>query len=97
MDGLDYIGRLITPPDSPIRFNARFFVVDAASVSGTLAGSGELTGLRWYSVAEALALDLARPTRAVIGLLQEWLAADPAERTAGSMAPVLRNRAWRLE
>ena len=97
LDGLDYLGRLITPAESPIRFNARFFVVDAALVSGTLAGSGELTGLRWYGVAEALALDLARPTRAVIGLLQEWLATDPAERTARSMAPVLRNRAWRLE
>ena len=95
--GLDYIGRLITPAESPIRFNARFFVVDAALVSGTLAGSGELTGLRWYGLEEALALDLARPTRAVIGLLQEWLATGPAERTARSMVPVLRNRAWRME
>ncbi len=97
LGGFDYIGRLITPPESPIRFNARFFVVDATLVNGRLAGSGELTGLRWYSVAEALAQDLARPTRAVIGLLQEWLSAGPAGQTARRMAPVLRNRTWRLE
>ena len=92
--GFDYLGRLITPPDSPIRFNARFFVVDAAVVGSTLAGSGELTGLRWYGVAEALALDLARPTRSVVGLLQEWLAASPAERAARGTVPVMRKRAW---
>ena len=72
-------------------------MVDAALVDGTLAGSGELTGLRWYRLEEALALDLARPTRAVIGLLQEWLATGPAEQTTRSMVPVLRNRAWRME
>ncbi len=97
LDGLDYLGRLITPPDSPIRFDARFFVVDAAAVSGALAGSGELTGLRWYGVEEALALELARPTRAVVGLLQAWLAASQAERAARSTAPVLRKRVWRRE
>ncbi len=95
--GFDYLGRLITPPDSPIRFNARFFVVDAEAVSGALAGSGELTGLRWYGVEEALALDLAPPTRAVVGLLQAWLAASPAERAARRTAPVMRKRVWREE
>ena len=95
--GFDYLGRLITPPDSPVRFNARFFVVDAAAVSGTLAGSGELTGLRWYGVEEALALDLARPTRSVIGLLQEWLAATPLDRAARTSVPVMRHRVWHRE
>ena len=95
--GLDYLGRLITPPTSPIRFNARFLVVDAAAVSGTLAGSGELTELRWYRLEEALALDLARPTRSVMGLLQQWLAAGPAERTDRSTVPVMRNRVYYQE
>ncbi len=92
LSGFDYLGRAITPPDSPVRFNARFFTVDAAAVSGELAGSGELEGLRWYPIAEALALDLARPTRLVIGLLQTWLAMSPAERMARTEVPVMRNR-----
>ena len=97
LSGFDYLGRAITPPDQPIRFNARFFVVDAAALSGTLAGSGELEGLRYYGVEEALALDLARPTRAVIGLLQAWLAMSPVERERRDTVPVMRQRKWMQE
>jgi 8-oxo-dGTP pyrophosphatase MutT (NUDIX family) len=97
LGGFDYLGRAITPPHQPVRFNARFFVVDAAALSGELAGSGELEGLRWYGVDEALALDLARPTRAVIGLLQAWLAMSPAERKGRAKVPVMRQRKWGLE
>jgi hypothetical protein len=35
---------------------------------------------------------LARPTRAVIGLLQTWLAMTPAERAGRVVAPVMRMR-----
>ena len=97
LGGFDYLGRAITPPDSPVRFNARFFAVAADAVQGELAGSGELEGLRWYGLAEALALDLARPTRAVIGLLQAWLALTPAERARRVTAPVMRMRKWGVE
>ena len=97
LSGFDYLGRAITPPESPVRFNARFFTVSAEAVSGELAGSGELEGLRWYGVDEALALDLARPTRAVIGLLQEWLALTPVERARREKTPVMRMRKWGLE
>ena len=95
--GLDYLGRAVTPPGGPIRFNARFFVVPAEAVGGTLAGSGELEDLQWWRVEAALALDLARPTRAVIGLLQAWLALTPAARAARTVAPVMRNRKWGME
>ncbi len=97
LSGFDYLGRAVTPPDSPVRFNARFFVVDAAAVSGALAGSGELEGLRWYGLEEALAIDLARPTRAVIGLLQQWLALSPAARAGRARTPVIRNRKLAME
>ncbi len=97
LSGFDYLCRAITPPDSPVRFNARFFIVDAAAVTGTLAGSGELEGLRWYGVAEALALDLARPTRVVIGLLQAWLAMTPRERAARGEVAVMRKRQLVME
>jgi len=94
---LDYLGRAVTPPASPIRFNARFFVVPAEAVSGDLAGSGELEDLRWWGIEEALALDLARPTRAVIGLLQAWLVLTPTERAARTQVPVMRKRVWGME
>ena len=97
LSGFDYLFRAITPPDSPVRFNARFFIVSADAVSGTLAGSGELEDLRWYSVEEALALDLARPTRAVLGQLQAWLAMTLAERAGRAEVPVLKQRKLRLE
>ncbi len=96
LDGIDYICRLVTPTDSPVRFNARFLVVDADRVAGTLAGSGELEGLRFYRIEEALALDLADPTRKVIERLLSWLALDARGRAAEERVPVFR-KGWRWE
>ena len=71
LDGLDYLARAVTPTDSPIRFNARFFVVSMPSrVSGTLGGDGELDNLRFYGMTEALALDLAHADAADAGALR---------------------------
>jgi 8-oxo-dGTP pyrophosphatase MutT (NUDIX family) len=98
LDGLAYLMRAVTPVARPIRFNARFFVVDAAHVSGTLGGDGELEDLRFYGLREALAIDLAVPTRRVMEQLQTWLAMTEAERAAMTHTPVLRSRAprqWR--
>ena len=53
LDGLDYLCRAVTPPPGPVRFNARFLVVDAARLSGTLAGSTlsrqKAESVRWVS------------------------------------------------
>jgi len=38
LDVLHLLARAVTPPSSPIRFNARFFVVDACHISGELGG-----------------------------------------------------------
>jgi 8-oxo-dGTP pyrophosphatase MutT (NUDIX family) len=92
--GFDYLCRAVTPPASPKRFDARFFTVDAAAVSGTLAGSGELEDLRWFSVAEALALDLAGATRGVLARLLDWLAWTPEQRAARTRTPVMVERTW---
>lgn len=97
LDGLDYLCRAITPPEHPIRFNARFLVVDAKHVTGTLAGSGELEGLRFFGLNEALGLDLPEPQRRVIELLPAWLARSPDQRAAETHLPVFRRRAWALE
>jgi 8-oxo-dGTP pyrophosphatase MutT (NUDIX family) len=97
LDGLDYLARAVTPADSPIRFNARFFCIHASLVTGTLGGDGELDNLRFYDMAEALALDLAAPTRRMLEQLRAWLVLSDAERDARSLVPVLKDRGWRPE
>jgi 8-oxo-dGTP pyrophosphatase MutT (NUDIX family) len=97
LDGLDYLCRAVTPPPGPVRFNARFLVVDAALVSGVLAGSGELEDLRYVDIEVALALDLAMPTRFVIEQLRAWMAMSAAERQVPRRTAVMTRRDWRLE
>jgi 8-oxo-dGTP pyrophosphatase MutT (NUDIX family) len=97
LDGLDYLCRAVTPPPGPVRFNARFLVVNAERVQGTLAGSGELEDLRFVDLEVALALDLALPTRFVIQRLQEWMAMSETERITPRRTAILARRDWRLE
>ncbi|MGD0106163.1 MAG: NUDIX domain-containing protein [Rhodopila sp.] len=98
MDGLHYLARAVTPPGSPIRFNARFLVVEERHVSGELGGDGELEELRFYGMAEALGLQLAAPTRRVLERLNWWLALPEADRLAQTHTPVLRqDRGWSME
>jgi len=91
--GFHYLCRAETPADRPIRFNARFFIADAALVTGTLAGSGELEALEWYALDAILKLDLALATRVVLGQLKIWLTLDEAVRDTRKV-PVLRDRGW---
>lgn len=51
---LGYFGRAITSPVSPIRFNARFFIVHADLLQGQLGGSGELSELAFYPAADVI-------------------------------------------
>jgi len=70
LSGMDYLARAITPPPSPIRFHARFFVVDAERVQGgpgaPLGGSGELLDLAFRPIQEALAMPIADVTEFVL-------------------------------
>jgi 8-oxo-dGTP pyrophosphatase MutT (NUDIX family) len=83
-DALEFIFRAITPPGRPRRFDARFFLVDAARVSGSLddfsGASGELSYLRWLTLPEARHLDLPFITEVVLAEVEARLAgpADPA-------------------
>ena len=97
LDTLVYLMRAVTPAGSPIRFNARFFLVPADAVSGTLGGDGELENLRFYGMREALALELARPTRLVLERVELWLGMTEAERLALPHTPILRDRTPRME
>jgi 8-oxo-dGTP pyrophosphatase MutT (NUDIX family) len=78
--GISYLCRAITPPASPIRFNARFLVAEAGLVEGVAADSRELGSVRFYGVREALELDLMAVTRAVLGRLEAFLAGDGGPR-----------------
>jgi 8-oxo-dGTP pyrophosphatase MutT (NUDIX family) len=54
LHNLGYFGRAITSPVSPIRFNARFFIVHADLLQGQLGGSGELSELAFYPAADVI-------------------------------------------
>ncbi len=95
LDAMRYLCRAVTPPGRPIRFNARFLVVPAGHATGSLAGSGELEGLRWYDVEEALALPLALPTQGVLRHLLAWRALPSPGRDATRATEVLRSQVWR--
>lgn len=97
LDAMHYLCRAITPAASPIRFSARFLLVPATAVSGSLGGDGELENLRFYEIREALAMDLVTPTRLVLERTTVWLGMSEAERRAVTHTPVLRDRTPRME
>lgn len=74
---LRFLGRAITPTESPIRFHARFFVADGALLTKDPAGSGELTDLAWFTLDEAIKLPQIDVTTFMIEQYRD-LAADRA-------------------
>ncbi|MGI9284366.1 MAG: NUDIX hydrolase [Pseudomonadales bacterium] len=83
LDRLDYVARAITPPNRVRRFDARFFLVDAGHMHGSLNGNGELDHLHWAPLKSATDLDLSPITELVLDLLKDRLAgntANPDER-----------------
>ncbi|MER0238116.1 NUDIX hydrolase [Fulvimarina sp. MAC8] len=64
------VGRAITPPHYPRRYDARFFAADAtllAKQSDKLGGnSDELEDLGWYDARELEGLELAQITRRIL-------------------------------
>ena len=71
--GLAFVFRAITPPGRVRRFDARFFLADAAGLAGDAddfsGACGELGDLNWYPVPELDSLDLAPVTRAVLSFV----------------------------
>ena len=67
---LRFVFRAVTPPGRPRRFDARFFLADAAALDGDAEdfalASGELSYLRWLPLPEARALDLPFITEVVL-------------------------------
>ena len=88
---IDFIARALSPPPSPIRFNARFFVIDGDHAEGRLGGSGELLDLDWYPLAEALKLPLADVTEFVLDTALDHIESPP-EPDADRPVPVFLYR-----
>lgn len=71
---LQFVFRAITPPGRPRRFDARFFMVDAASIASDLddfdAASDELAHLQWVPLARARSFDLPFITEVVLAEIE---------------------------
>ncbi|MFN4089030.1 MAG: NUDIX hydrolase [Alphaproteobacteria bacterium] len=89
LDLLDYVFRAITPPGDVRRFNARFFICDAAHAHGTLGGSGELVDLTWLPIGEALTTpNTPGVTKLVLREVRRLLAeSDPWNLPTGHPVP----------
>ena len=81
--GLRFVFRAITPPGRPRRFDARFFLVDADTLSSDPdnfdAASDELSHLQWVPIDEVRKLDMPFITEVVL--------AEVAARATDSALP----------
>ena len=79
LGALHFIGRAITPPGRPRRFDARFFTMDASAIAHRIEGvtgpEAELVELVWMPLAQAKELDMP----AVTGVMLEELDARIAD------------------
>ncbi len=68
LSALDFVARAVTPPMLPKRYDARFFMADAARLISLerQPDCGELDEIAWFGLDDALALDLPTVTRFVL-------------------------------
>lgn len=73
-DRLQFVFRALTPPGRPRRFDARFFLVDAAHIQGDLDdfthASDELSHLQWIPLTKARSFDLPFITEVVLAEIE---------------------------
>jgi 8-oxo-dGTP pyrophosphatase MutT (NUDIX family) len=91
---LRFVFRAITPPGRPRRFDARFFLADAADLPDPhddfASAGGELADLQWLGLARARALPLPFITEVVLSEIEALLLAAPA---AGRRVPFFHHTA----
>lgn len=77
---LRFLFRAVTPPGRSRRFDARFFLADAADLAGDpddfSAATDELGHLHWIGLAEARALDLPFITEVVLAEAEALVTGD---------------------
>jgi 8-oxo-dGTP pyrophosphatase MutT (NUDIX family) len=77
-----FVGRAITPPHRPRRFDARFFYAEAEDVlldDRPHASGDELLHVEWFELDAAEQLDLPMVTRFVIGEVRRRIAGETVE------------------
>ena len=88
---LSFFSRAVTPPGRPRRFDARFFLADAAAVWGDpddfSSAEDELSHLHWAPLTEVRKLNLPFITRVVLAELQAHLPST----SAPDRVPFIRN------
>ncbi len=100
--GLRMLARAVTPPGRPRRFDTRFFMADAATLSNmdtpVVPETDELLTPHWVSLDEALQLDLPWITGQILGRLKSAL---EVPEPFGVQRPVSyqykRGRNWKYE
>ncbi len=97
LDGISYLCRAVTPPASPIRFNARFLVAPAEQAEGAPTDSHELQEVGFRVVEDVLREDLMLVTREVLRRLIAWSALPAQGRRARTTLDVFTRRRWRTE
>ncbi|MCE5975177.1 NUDIX hydrolase [Sinirhodobacter sp. WL0062] len=92
---LHFVFRAITPPGRPRRFDARFFLIDAADLSTDAEdfsrACDELSHLHWVPMAEARALNLPFITEVVLAEVQALLAESGAQIAPPASVPFFDN------
>ncbi|MEM9842576.1 MAG: NUDIX hydrolase [Pseudomonadota bacterium] len=76
LEHLQFIGRAVTPPYRPKRFDARFFMADAEKVlvdDRPPMDGAELHDLQWVTLKDALGLDLPNVTRFMLAEIEARL------------------------
>ena len=100
--GLIYFARAITPPGRSRRFDSRFLVANAASVSNLdqphPLATDELLQVSWVTFAEAMGLNLPSITRDILQLLRPFLEQNclPPVNCPVSFH-YSRGKSWRVE
>ena len=74
--GLRYLGRAITPAQSPRRFHARFFAVPHTRMQQDPHVDGELLDLRWVDARNPQRLPIIDVTEFMLAELQSELASE---------------------
>lgn len=81
LSNLHFLARAITPPDSPIRFHARFFLTELPPGRSRLAGNGELLDLQWVTIEQALTMPVVDVTEFVLAETARYFEGQTDRRT----------------